>query len=175
MTKTREKKVVISGVTRDQAEEAFATYATADARTQQISAKMDVEITKIRGKFQDELTDLQERKDESFDVMQTFATEQRDVLFGKKKSIEMVHGILGFRTGTPKLKTRKGFTWGAVTQLLKEYLPSYIRSIEEPAKDKLLADRDVPEVAELFPKVGILVDQDECFFVEPKKEELVNA
>jgi len=174
MTKTREKKVVISGVTRDQAEEAFAAYASSDARSQQITAKMDVEITRIREKFQEELSRLQEKKDESFEVMQTFAVEQKDVLFGKKKSLEMVHGILGFRTGQPKLKTRKGFTWGAVTQLLKEYLPSYIRTIEEPAKDKLLADRDLPETADLFPKVGILVDQDESFFVEPKKEEITD-
>jgi phage host-nuclease inhibitor protein Gam len=85
--------------------------------------------------------------------------------------MEMVHGVIGFRTGTPKLKTLKGFTWGAVTNLLKEFLPSYVRVSEEPAKDRLLADREVPETASLFPKVGIFVDQDETFYVEPKKEE----
>ncbi|MFK8296741.1 host-nuclease inhibitor Gam family protein [Capnocytophaga canimorsus] len=62
------------------------------------------------------------------------------------------------------------FTWGAVTNLLKEFLPSYVRTVEEPAKDKLLADRDNEEVNTLFGKVGISVVQDETFFVEPKKE-----
>jgi phage host-nuclease inhibitor protein Gam len=91
-------------------------------------------------------------------------------LFTKKKSIETVHGIAGFRTGTPKLKLIKGFTWGAVTNLLKEFLPAYVRLSEEPAKDKLLADRDNPEVSDLYGKSGLYVDQDETFYVEPKKE-----
>lgn len=171
MTKTREKKVVITGVSREMAESSFAVFADADARQQRITAKMDQEITKIRDRYQDEVTKLQERKDDAFDVMQAFAIENRE-LFTKKKSMEMLHGVFGFRTGTPKLKTRKGFTWGAVTNLLKEFLPAYVRTSEEPAKDKLLADREIPEVADYFPKVGIMVDQDEVFFVEPKKEEV---
>jgi Bacteriophage Mu Gam like protein len=82
----------------------------------------------------------------------------------------MAHGLIGFRTGTPKLKTLKKFTWGAVTEQLKSYLPEYVRTVEEPAKDKLLADRDNEEVNTLFKKCGIEVAQDETFFVELKKE-----
>lgn len=169
--KTREKKVVITGVSREQAEEAFAAYAHADARQQQLTAKMDVEITRIREKFQDALNELQELKDNAFDIMQSFGMENKEILFVKKKSLEMVHGIVGFRIGTPKLKTRKGFTWGAVTNLLKEFLPTYVRISEEPAKDKLISDRDQPEVNEALVKCGIYVDQDETFYVEPKKED----
>lgn len=170
MTKTREKKTLIQGVGREAADDAFAVYAKADARQQQITSKMDAEMTKIREKYQDELADLEDTKEKAFEIMQVFAVEQKEVLFNKKKSLETVHGIMGFRTGTPKLKTRKGFTWGAVTNLLREYLPGYIRTSEEPAKDKLLADRDVPEIAQMYEKVGVYVDQDETFFVEPKKE-----
>ena len=170
--KTREKKTVISGVTRETAETAFADYAAADARQQQITAKMDVTITRIRETYQDDLAKLQEKKDAAFDVLQTYATENKDDLFARKKSMEMVHGTFGFRTGTPKLKTRKGYTWGAVTNLLKEFLPGYVRVSEEPAKDKLLADREVPEVSEQFARVGILVEQDEAFYVECKKEDV---
>jgi phage host-nuclease inhibitor protein Gam len=170
MTKTREKKVLIQGVSRERAEEAFAEYAAADALQQQFTSKMDGEITRIREKYQDKINDSQERKELSFEIMQAFATEKKDELFAKKKSLEMVHGIMGFRTGTPKLKTRKGFTWGAVTNLLKELMPGYVRTTEEPAKDKLLADRDDPAVAGMYVKIGVYVDQDETFFVEPKKE-----
>ena len=176
MSKTREKKVVVTGVTREMAEASFGVFADSDARQQRITAKMDQEITMIREKYQDDVTKLQEKKDDAFDVMQTFAMENRE-LFAKKKSLEMLHGVFGFRTGTPMLKTRKGFTWGAVTNLLREFMPSYVRTKEEPAKEKLIADRDIAEVADLFPKVGIFVDQDETFYVEPKKEDItqVNA
>jgi phage host-nuclease inhibitor protein Gam len=85
--------------------------------------------------------------------------------------METAHGVFGFRTGTPKLKPRKGFTWGAILELLKEFNPSYVRKTEEVAKDKLLADREGEGVPELMQKAGIKVEQDETFFVEPKKEE----
>ena len=155
MTKTREKKVIHSGVTTEKMELAFADYARADARTQEINAKMDVEMTKIRAKYTMELSKLEETKEQSFDILQAYAVEHQDELFTKKKSMDTVHGTLGFRTGTPKLKLRKGFTWGAVTNLLKEFLPTHVRTVEEPAKDKLLADRDDEQTAALFPKVGI--------------------
>ena len=121
-------------------------------------------------KYADQLAELNETKDRTFEVMQTYATENKDTLFSKKKSLESAHGIIGFRTGNPKLKNRKGFTWAAVTNLCKEFLPQYIRTTEELAKDKLLADRDVPEVAEQFANIGVEVVQDESFYVEPKKE-----
>jgi phage host-nuclease inhibitor protein Gam len=170
MSKTRKKKVLLpSTIDREQAEAAFASYAEADAKQQRIAATMDVQITKIRERYADELAKLTEEKVANFEIIQTYATNNRDA-FGNRKSMELTHGIIGFRTGTPKLKTRKGFTWPAVLNMLKEYLPAYVRTAEEPAKDRLLADREVPEVANLFAKVGILVDQDESFFVEPKKE-----
>lgn len=170
MAKTREKKTVYSGVKQEEMELAFADYARADARIQKINATMDIEMTRIREKYQDELGKLAETKEKSFDIMQAYALENRDELFSKRKSLETTHGTMGFRTGTPKLKTLKGFTWGAVVNLLKEFLPGYVRTSEEANKEKLLADRESEEVVALFPKVGITVVQDETFFVEPKKE-----
>lgn len=162
---------MVSGVTRDQMEEAFGKFAYADAKLQGINASMDAEITKIRERDADDIARYQQEKDDALEVLQTFATENRDELFSKKKSMETVHGILGFRTGTPKLKTRKGFTWSAVLELLKEFNPAYVRTTDEVAKDKLLADRENEDMPELMQKVGVKVEQDETFFVEPKKEE----
>jgi phage host-nuclease inhibitor protein Gam len=168
----RGKKVVNTGITGEEMEQAFSDYAIADAKIAKINASMDVEITKVREKNADELASLQDKKGKAFDVLQSYAIENRTELFGKKKSMETVHGVFGFRMGTPKLKTLKGFTWKAVTKLLREFLPAYIRIEEEPAKDMLLADREKEDVAELFPRVGIFVDQDETFFVERKTEEI---
>lgn len=167
----RKKKAILSGISKEDMELAFADYAQADARMQVINAKMDVEMTKIREKYQDELMRLEDVKEASFDIMQAYAVENRETMFTKKKSIETTHGTIGFRTGTPKLKTMKGFTWASVTTLLQEFLPGYVRTVVEPAKDKLLADREDEEVMAMMPKVGVSVVQDETFFVEPKKEE----
>ena len=120
----REKKVVHTGVTSEAVEAAFSEFAIADAKLQKITANIDVQMTQIREKYADDIAKLTEKKDKAFDVLQAFALENKDELFARKKSLESVHGTLGFRTGTPKLKTLKGFTWGAVTNLLKEFLPS---------------------------------------------------
>ena len=85
MAAKRTKKTVVSGVTREQYEQAFAEFAMADAKAQSLTAKMDQEMTKIREKYADQLAELNETKDRTFEVMQTFATENKDTLFSKKK------------------------------------------------------------------------------------------
>ena len=94
MAKKREKKTVYSGITSEQMEQAFADYAKADARQQKITAEMDIQMAKIREKWQDELTKLAETKETSFDILQAYATEHRDELFTKRKSLETTHGTM---------------------------------------------------------------------------------
>ena len=166
----RVKKTVVAGVTREQMEEAFGRFASADAEVQGINAEMDKQFVAIREKNADRLAELEQQKKEAFEVMQVYATENREELFSKRKSIETTHGTFGFRTGMPKLKTKKGFTWAAVLELLKKFGKDYVRTVEEPAKDKLLANRDNEECQQLMEDCGIIVDQGETFFVEPKKE-----
>ena len=167
----REKKVIITGVTREAADEAFAVYAKADAQSAKITADIELQCAKIREKDANKLAELEGEKEKAFVTLQAYATENQAELFTKKKSLEMAHGVIGFRTGTPKLKTLKGFTWASALQLVKEFLPGYIRQTEEIAKDKLLADRDTEEMAPQMAKCGIQVSQDETFYVEPKKED----
>ena len=183
---TRQKKTVISGVTREAADVAFATFAKADASINKINADIELQCAKIREKHQAELTRLTAERDSSFEMLQAFATENQTELFSKKKSLDMAHGTIGFRTGTPKLNTLKGFTWASALELVKAFMPSsYIRKVEEIAKDKLLADRDLEDVKitesglmeqevtmkEAMAKCGIQVVQEETFYVEPKKED----
>lgn len=180
----RVKKIIITGVTREAADEAFAKYAKADAESAKITADIELQCAKIREKYAGRLAELAEldaAKTVAFDTLQSFATENQSELFSKKKSLDMAHGVIGFRTGTPKLKTLKGFTWASALQLVKEFLPGYVRTTEEVAKDKLLADRDMEmkvkddedkvKLSHEMARCGIQVVQDETFYVEPKKEE----
>lgn len=167
----RVKKTVHAGVTREEAEKAFAEFAQADAKVRSIGAKMDLEMNKIREKYADQLAELEDTKTRNFDIVQTYATENKEELFSKRKSVESAHGVFGFRTGTPKLKTLKGFTWPSVLQLCKEFRPDYVRTTFELAKDRLLADREQHDVKALFEKIGITVVQDETFYLEPKMED----
>ena len=178
----RQKKTIITGVSRESADEAFAK---SDAQIQKINAEIELQCAKIREKWADKLSILGAEKDKAFDVLQSFATENQAELFTKKKSLDMAHGTIGFRTGTPKLKTLKGFTWASALTLVKKFMPGYVRTSEEIAKDKLLADRELEAVEFIenditkkqipmgtaMAECGIMVTQDETFYVEPKKEE----
>ena len=168
---TRQKKTLIQGISQEQANDAFATYAKADAQIQKINAEIELQCAKIREKQADRLSQLDAEREQAFDMLQAYAVENQAELFSKKKSLDMAHGTIGFRTGTPKLKTLKGFTWASVLQMVREFLPGYVRTSEEVAKDKLLADRDEEGMYDKMAKCGITVAQDETFYVEPKKEE----
>lgn len=181
----RQKKTVISGVTRETADAAFTTFTKADASINKIQAEIELQCAKIREKWQDKLATLSTEREQAFDTLQAWATENRAELFSKRKSLEMAQGMIGFRTGTPKLKTLKGFTWASALELVKAFMPDrYIRRTEEIAKEILLADRDLDAVSitdggnlhdvpmsQAMSRCGIQVIQDETFFVEPKSED----
>ncbi len=171
----REKKPVIVNITSVQAEQSFAAFNNSSSKLKALEGKIELEITKIREKYQKEVDQYKKDKEASFAILQTYALENEG-LFDKKKSYDMTHGRIGFRTGTPALKNQKGFTWEAVKNLVKEFIGSdYVRTKEEVDKEKLLAERDNEQIAGLFPKCGIEVRQDETFFVEPKEEVLAAA
>ena len=166
---TRVKKPVMTVKTIEDAEGAMAEYSIADAKIRKINAKMDEQITAIRQKYADEIQEQISKRDNHLDDLHLFA-ESNPQLFEKKKSLELTHGVLGFRTGQPKLKLAKKMNWQGVLELLKLKAKDYVRTVDEVAKDKLLADREEPATKLILKEVGVEVAQDETFYIEPKQE-----
>ena len=99
-----------------------------------------------------------------------YCLEHKQKLFNNRRSIGTLQGIAGFRLGTPRLKTEKvNANWEGILAQLKQILPAYVRTIHEPAKDLLLADRHKEHVAPVLVKLGLQVVQDELFYIETKK------
>lgn len=161
---TREKKKVVMNVKREAAEDAFARYNDTVNRLEELQAKMNTEVTGIRERYDKPIGDLQQKRDDCFEVLQVYAQENPE-LFDKKKSVEWTHGVFGFRTGTPKLKTLKGFTWSSVLSVIKSLKPFYVRTVEEVNKELLLADRE--KLADSMKNLGVEVVQEETFYVQP--------
>lgn len=169
---TRQKRLIPNeSIGTDTANEYLSKYAIAEAKIRKINAEIDIKLGKIREGYAAQLSSLTEEKDSSFDFLHAFAMQNK-ADFAKKRSMDFAHGQLGFRTGTPKLKTVKGFTWAAVLNLVKIKLPDYIRTTEEVNKEKFLVDRELDGMADTMKDVGMFVDQEETFFVQPKIEEL---
>ena len=79
----RQKKTIISGVTREAAEEAFAQYAKADASVNKINAEIELQCAKIREKYQSQLVKLTGERETAFQTLEAFASENKAELFTK--------------------------------------------------------------------------------------------
>jgi phage host-nuclease inhibitor protein Gam len=148
---------------------AMERYAAVEHREAEINNAVENEVNELLEKYQDELACLAQSKSAAFETVQSYCLSNKETLFGKRRSIGTLHAVAGFRLGTPRLKTAKSANWNKVLGELKEKLPAYVRTVEEPAKDLLLADRQKEHVAPLLVQMGIEVVQDELFYIETKK------
>lgn len=173
---TRIKKKVIANVTLEQAQEASESFATTSTKLAKVEAKMNEEINRVKSKYQEEITDLHEALEEPQEVLQVFADEQKTE-WGKKKSFDLLHTVIGFRTATPKVDKSKKFTWDAVLELMKKNkaFKAFIRTKDEINKEAILAEKNEETLKLLKEECYVEIKQDENFFVEVKKEDLVPA
>ena len=162
----RQKKKVISNVSKESAEEAFLKYNSAIVQLQKIETTINLSITNLREKNAEAIRQWQLYRDEQFAIIEMFAKENPG-LFDKKKSHDLTHGTIGFRTGMPKLALLKGVKWDGVLAMVKEFLPNYIKYKEDVDKEKLINDRGNEGMTENLAKIGLEVKQDETFYVAP--------
>jgi phage host-nuclease inhibitor protein Gam len=167
--KTRNQKKTTIIINTVQFEEAMARYAEAEHREAEINKSIESSVTELVAEYEDELSCLTQGKNLAFDIVQAYCINNKESLFAKRRSIGTLYGIAGFRLGTPRLKTTKGSNWKKVLTQLKIALPDYVRTVEEPAKDMLLADRYKEHVAPLLISLGIEVVQDELFYIDAGK------
>ena len=173
-TSSRTKKKVLVNIQLDQAQEASESYATNSNKLKKLEAKMNEEINKVKSKYQDDITALQESLTEPVEVLQVYAKEQQ-ADWGKKKSMELLHCIIGFRTGMPKVVKDKKFTWEGINDIVAKVFPNLVRTKIELDKDAVIALSKADGFDEIRTKCFIDVTQEETFYVDPKVEELAVA
>lgn len=139
----------------------IATLKRAEAR---MKNQMDSEIATIKDSWEGALGDIELELKPLLIAAETWATSNPEA-FGKNKSIKFLQGLVGFRTGTPKLEPlNKRWTWKLITDAVERLLPNFIRSVPEVDRAAIIGQRE--ELAEFLPSVGLKVTQDESFFVD---------
>jgi len=124
---------------------------------------------------------IQEQHAGPLETIETQLTQKTELLsgwadanpseFAGKKSLEMTHGLIGWRIGKPTLKTLSGWTWDRVLEKLQS-LPAFSRFIrrkDEVDKATILTERETIAQEDLR-TIGVRVVQEEAFFVEPDVE-----
>jgi phage host-nuclease inhibitor protein Gam len=156
--------------TRPEMETLVREIAALKLEEKLLSARMDEEIQAARGRYEDRLAALAVALAEQIEAARTWA-EANPTEFTQRKSIEFAHGVAGFRTGMPRLRTVSKWKWDAVLDALRgsRWGAGYIRVKEEINKEQIIADvgAGVLNAADLR-KAGAQVTREEAFYVEPK-------
>lgn len=122
----------------------------------------------LMARYEDRIKSINVRIAEMEELARQWA-EANPAEFATKKSVVLVHGVVGWRKGMPSLKTLKGWKWDRVLNVLKVAFPEYVRVKEEVAKNVILDQRDTIGDDRLK-RMGVYVDQSPEFFVEPHKQ-----
>ena len=174
-------KLQSNPLTRADVETLVADIATSANAKRAINAQIDEQILVIRKAHEAELAATDAEIKNKSALVQSWA-EANPEAFGKLKSIKLAFGTIGFRTGTPKLKTLSGWTFSRVLARLVS-LPwgrPYVRVTEEIDREALIADSRCFALTDAqLREAGCRVAQDESFFIEPDlaalEQRLTNA
>jgi len=169
--KTRIKIKIQTPATREEAEAVMNELALAENNKRTLAAKLDREILAAQERVAPALARCDEVVREKSAALKAWA-EANPQLFAKRKSVDLLAGTLGFRTGTPKLALlSRAWNWDTVTEAVGHFLPNFIRSKPEVDKEAILAQREEEAIKFILPKCGLKVTQGESFFVEPNLTE----
>jgi phage host-nuclease inhibitor protein Gam len=160
---------------REEAEACLGEIATLTIELRRLQTELDGKITAAREEYEESLARVGEQIKSRQDHLMSWASGNPD-LFATKKSLEMTHGVVGFRTGMPKLKTLAKRTWAIVLDTFKAAgKHGWVRTTEEVNKEQVIADFQSKAVtAEELKPLGVAVVQDEAFYVEVKLTEMSN-
>jgi phage host-nuclease inhibitor protein Gam len=155
-------------ITRDDAQTLVGEITALIIQHRQLTAEMDEELSSTRKRYETTIGNLDAR----IEVMTKEAREwalANSGEFGSKKSIAFTQGVIGFRTGTPKLKTLAGWTFARVlNELIGRRLKNFIRVKQDVDKEAIIAAHSATDLSNSdLKELGVKVEQDETFYVEP--------
>jgi phage host-nuclease inhibitor protein Gam len=154
--------------TRAEAEKLLGEIAGDTAALNALKAELDSELTAVRQQFEGRIDHLAKQIEQKSGLLQQWA-EGSPEEFAGRKSLDLLHGRVGFRTGNPKLKTLAGWTWERVLGAIRE---AFVRVKREVDKEGLIAAYAEGKLGDSdLRSIGVRVVQDEAFFIEPKLEE----
>jgi len=154
---------------REDLERVMGELALATIARGQIALAMDARLSEVRKDYEGRLCEFDAELETLAADLEAWAV-LHPAEFAKAKSIQLVHGVIGFRTGMPALRTLKGVRWDDVlSQLRNMNLRDYIRTTQEVDKDTILAQREKIS-PDCLASMGMRVEQQERFYAEPKIE-----
>ena len=166
---TRRRATTITG--REDLENVLGQYATAVIDGDALKAEMEQKIAEIRADYEGRAAEIGRRQEDLFADIEAYLLGNPQEIPEGRKSLELLHGTVGFRTGNPTVRLPRGVDEAEVCQDLKGAgLGGYVRTREEVDRAAVLAADD--PTRESLAAHGVKVTQTkDRFFVEVKREQ----
>lgn len=171
MAKRIRKRIVVAP-SKEELGEVMKCFAEASSMIKELEAQEELRLLEVRKMYEDRARVLLEQKQNALEKLEAFGIHNKEEFFGKKRSMDLNHGIIGFRTGTPKVSKPRSITWNKVIETLHENDSEFLRTRLEVDKDKIIASREDQAVMEELEQIGVSVIQEETFFVSLKEGQL---
>lgn len=179
----RAKKKVVVAPSKNDLVPIMKRYAGNQSKIKVLNGKKEQAVQKLTDRieginetFDKQAQPILEALDADFEKLQAYAQANQESEFSKKKSKDLINGVIGFRTDNPSVGTIKGVTQKVALQTLIDMGNSvFVRRSVALDKDAILKNRDNAEVIKAATEAGIIIVQEEQFFVEVKEEDLSNA
>ena len=163
MARTKPKAMVIADM--KQAEAALGRLAQLDRQLRSVDIDLQETIDQAKANAKAEADPLRLRRKELADALCAFATVNKADLFGKKRSLDLAFGTIGFRRAT-KLVTKAKVTLAMVLEKLRDYgFTDAIRTREAVDKEAMRGWSD-----DKLESVGMARRVDDDFFIEVPEE-----
>lgn len=133
-----------------------------------LQVRMDKQLAEVKQDYEKEFARLAKERAPMVEQLRAWADANKPAFEGKR-SLDMLHAVIGWRTGQHQPKTLKGWTWPKVVAACKKLRhANWVRVKEEPNKERMVEDR---ALSMALAEVGVRIIQDETFFVDPKVDE----
>ena len=167
----KKKQTTTTIKTRDELESVMGEYAAAYIECEKLKLEMEKELNAVRQRFEYAIAQHSEVCDGLFEDIQAWAVLNPGEFTGKK-SIDTLHGTIGFRTSPPAVKQVPGVkVEHTIGKLLADRMICWIRTKDELDKDAILADYSAKATGDgQLMDYGLKVEQKETFYAEVRHE-----
>ncbi|HPS07310.1 MAG TPA: host-nuclease inhibitor Gam family protein [Kiritimatiellia bacterium] len=156
---------------REELEAVMGEYAAQVLERDRLTVEMEQRIAAIRAEYELPIAACVKYGDGLFEDMNAWAVLHPGE-FGVKKSIDLLHGRIGFRTCSPAVKQVPGVKVDHSVELLLAGAANLVRTKFEIDKETILVGVNSGEITEENLKpFGLRIERSETFYTDVKRED----
>lgn len=164
------RRITSTIASRADLENAVGNYAQTILAKEAAMAKLTGRLAAIRAEYEETCAQLDKKAQAQFEDIAAYITLHPEEIPTGRKSIDLLHGTLGYRTGNPSVRLPRGVGEEDMIERLRAAgLGGYVRTRDELDRAAILASEDAERAT--LEAHGLRIVQSERFFVEIKREE----